>query len=55
MDLMDGPLAGKGIGWMVALGELWLIVQMETGDEWCSSRISAVTGIISQLCRQHGQ
>ena len=32
-DLMDGPLGGLGIGWMVALKELSSTAQCPSGDQ----------------------
>jgi len=38
-DVMEWPLAGYGIGWMVALScGQWLNVHVESGDEWGSLR-----------------
>ena len=50
MDLIDGPLAGYGIGWIGLLHSKscgqQLDVQVETSDEWCSSRVSIGTGAV---------
>ena len=34
MDLTDGPLGGKGIGWMGTLKDLWSTAQCSSGHQW---------------------
>lgn len=48
VDLTDGPFNGQGIGWRVALIELWSMAQCPSAEQWwmvCSSRISIGTGV----------
>lgn len=47
LSSVDGPLTGNGINCMAAVscGQQHS-VQVEIGDEWCSSGLSVGTGVI---------